>query len=284
MSIEFQAWNLSGYIFYVIYTIYGYIEQQADPNMKKTILVNDICFAIHGLLITLALCYQCYLWFAPTRDSISTAHVTMICCMWTIAVYNFFLAAGGALEWYSHAKGAYAYSAIHFLGFGKSFVSFIKYTPQAYMNWKRQSTNGFAIHNVLLDFGGGFFAFSQMFIDAYDLSDSDSPDWGIFLSNVPKLVVSCESMFFDALFMTQHYILYGDKSEGPILNGTDSGHGLLDDHESLSMHANEVKPSSRTSPSLNSTDASAVYYSSKTGSSRSGQGSDLTSSAGYVKF
>lgn len=208
LSLEYQAWNLSGYIFYVVYNIVGYVIQQNDDSMKKTILVSDLCFALHGLIIMGAICYQCYLWAVPGRDTFSKTHLIMLICMWTLGIYNLILAAFGAIEFYSHKNGPYTFSAVHFLGFGKSWVSFIKYLPQVYMNWRRQSTVGFSIHNQLLDFGGGLTAFSQQFIDAYDLSDTNDPDWSVFAGNVPKLVVACESIFFDIIFITQHYILY----------------------------------------------------------------------------
>lgn len=37
---------------------------------------------------------------------------------------------------------------------------------QAYFNYKRQSTAGWSIGNVLLDLSGGILSFAQQFIDA----------------------------------------------------------------------------------------------------------------------
>ena len=44
------------------------------------------------------------------------------------------------------------------------FIIFI----QAYMNFKRKSTVGWSIGNVLLDFTGGSFSIIQMFLLAYN--------------------------------------------------------------------------------------------------------------------
>ena len=41
---------------------------------------------------------------------------------------------------------------------------------QAYHNYQRRSTEGWAIGNVLLDFTGGSLSIIQMFIDAYNYS------------------------------------------------------------------------------------------------------------------
>lgn len=39
---------------------------------------------------------------------------------------------------------------------------------QAYMNYRRQSTEGWSIGNVLLDFTGGIFSILQMILQSYN--------------------------------------------------------------------------------------------------------------------
>jgi len=51
-------------------------------------------------------------------------------------------------------------------GYCKAAITFVKYLPQVYLNWKRQSTVGWSLENVLLDFTGGFFSMVQIIIDA----------------------------------------------------------------------------------------------------------------------
>jgi cystinosin len=46
-------------------------------------------------------------------------------------------------------------------GYSKAAITFVKYMPQVYLNWKRQSTVGWSLANVCLDFLGGFFSFMQ---------------------------------------------------------------------------------------------------------------------------
>ena len=50
----------------------------------------------------------------------------------------------------------------------KLFITLVKYVPQAVMNYRRKSTVGWSIGNVLLDFTGGVFSIVQMFIVAYN--------------------------------------------------------------------------------------------------------------------
>lgn len=44
----------------------------------------------------------------------------------------------------------------------QTFCTFIKYSPQAWYNYKRQSTVGFSMFSIFLDFAGGAFSILQM--------------------------------------------------------------------------------------------------------------------------
>jgi cystinosin len=46
------------------------------------------------------------------------------------------------------------------MGYAKAAITFVKYLPQVYLNWKRQSVDGFSIENVVLDFTGGSLSFA----------------------------------------------------------------------------------------------------------------------------
>lgn len=50
----------------------------------------------------------------------------------------------------------------------KLCITLIKYVPQAYYNYKRQSTIGWSIENILLDFTGGILSMLQMIINAHN--------------------------------------------------------------------------------------------------------------------
>jgi len=96
-------------------------------------------------------------------------------------------------------------------GYCKAAITLIKYMPQVYLNWKRKSTVGWSLENVILDFGGGAFSFGQQIIDSVARGKplfGDSSDSGF---NVVKFLLSVLAMFFDLIFMFQHYVLYRDK-------------------------------------------------------------------------
>lgn len=90
-----------------------------------------------------------------------------------------------------------------YLSYVKLAITVIKYTPQAYMNYKRQATTGWSIHNILLDFTGGLFSIAQMFLIAFNYDD-----WISIFGNFTKFGLGVVSIVFDILFVVQHYILY----------------------------------------------------------------------------
>ena len=69
---------------------------------------------------------------------------------------------------------------IQCLSYVKLGSTIIKYMPQAYMNFRRQSTIGWSIWNVLLDFTGGISSLTQMMVLAYN--------YGNCFSNLSNLI------------------------------------------------------------------------------------------------
>lgn len=90
-----------------------------------------------------------------------------------------------------------------YLSYVKLVITLIKYTPQAYMNYKRKATTGWSIHNILLDFTGGVLSIAQMFLLSYNYDD-----WVSIFGNLTKFGLGVFSISFDCLFLVQHYILY----------------------------------------------------------------------------
>jgi cystinosin len=77
------------------------------------------------------------------------------------------------------------------------------------MNYQRQSTDGWSIGQILLDFSGGVLSLVQLLIDA-----SFQPNWSGVVGNPVKLGLGNISIFFDLIFITQHYILYRHAEQG----------------------------------------------------------------------
>ena len=119
------------------------------------------------------------------------------------------------LEYYDpHVKEnrKYIFNSLIYMGWCKVFISLIKYIPQVISNYRRKSTIGWNIHNILLDFTGGAFSFGQNIIDSFRDEFSVTSEGQPKGLNIAKFALSFISMFFDIIFMTQHYILYKDSN------------------------------------------------------------------------
>jgi cystinosin len=107
------------------------------------------------------------------------------------------------------------------LGYAKLLITVAKYIPQAFANYRRKSTLGWSIGQVLCDFIGGIFSVSQLLIDS-----SLQGDWSGVTGNPVKFMLGNVSIFFDIVFMTQHFVLYpkaenDDAENGRLLAGED---------------------------------------------------------------
>jgi cystinosin len=58
----------------------------------------------------------------------------------------------------------------------KLAITLIKYVPQAVMNYRRKSTVGWSIGNILLDFTGGILSMLQMILNSYNYSEDQRRD------------------------------------------------------------------------------------------------------------
>ena len=83
-------------------------------------------------------------------------------------------------------------------GYAKAVITFVKYMPQVYLNWKRKSTVGWSLENVCLDMTGGLLSFFQQFIDSAILGKSL---FGNETFNVIKFCLSVMSICFDSVFL-----------------------------------------------------------------------------------
>ena len=92
---------------------------------------------------------------------------------------------------------------IYIIGYVKLLVTFLKYIPQAWLNFKRKSTVGWSIGAMLFDFTGGILSIAQLVLDS-----SMQGDWSGITGNPIKFGLGNVSMFFDIIFFIQHYILY----------------------------------------------------------------------------
>ena len=208
LNFDFEIYNLVGFTGYTIYTIRGFIDDNLGTGIVK---IQDIFFASHALLLTILTLIQILYYYDP-RDKlqkISQVTITIVLVIIWGAIILIILENG--FEYYDpHVKEnrKYIFNSLIYLGWCKVFISLIKYIPQVVSNFRRKSTIGWNIHNILLDFSGGAFSFAQNIIDSARDQFSVTSDGQSKGLNIAKYAISFVSIFFDIIFMVQHYILF----------------------------------------------------------------------------
>lgn len=98
---------------------------------------------------------------------------------------------------------------VYALGYAKLVITVVKYMPQVWTNYQRQSTRGWSIGQILLDVTGGVLSIAQLVIDC-----SLQADWSGLVGNPVKFGLGNVSIIFDIIFMVQHYGLYRGRGGG----------------------------------------------------------------------
>ena len=75
-----------------------------------------------------------------------------------------------------------------------------KYIPQIWWNWKRKSTHGWSIFNVIMDLTGGILSVGESLLRLWT-----DPR---FTLNVVKMVLGALTIMYDTVFICQHFIFY----------------------------------------------------------------------------
>ena len=212
LNFDFEIYNLVGFTAYTIYNIRGYINDNLGTG---TIEIQDIVFAVHALVLTLVTIIQILYYYNPKDKLQTVSHITITIILVMIWGAVLLVIVESGLEYYDPEvkdNRKYIFNSLVYMGWCKVFISLIKYIPQVISNYKRQSTIGWNIHNILLDFTGGAFSFGQNIVDSFRDEFSVTSDGQSKGLNIAKFALSFISMFFDIIFMIQHYILYKDSN------------------------------------------------------------------------
>lgn len=203
LSFDYLALNLTGFFAYSVFNIglfwVTYMQEEflkKDPNGVIPVDANDVFFSLHALLLTLVYVCQCAI-YERGGQKVSKVAIGLLAIGWTFAFVSLFVAVAQKISWLDY---------LYYFSYIKLGVTLVKYIPQAYMNYRRQSTEGWSIGNVLLDFTGGSFSLLQMFLQAYN-----NDKWKFIFGDPTKFGLGVLSIFFDVVFIIQHYCLYRNR-------------------------------------------------------------------------
>ncbi|KAL7539397.1 hypothetical protein ACHAXR_010729 [Thalassiosira sp. AJA248-18] len=124
---------------------------------------------------------------------------------------------------------------LYFLSFVKVGVSVVKYIPQVALNYRRKSTSGWQIWNILLDFSGGTLSIVQLVGDSLAEARAQGlpHSWTGIIGNPAKFGLGLVSVFCDVIFMFQHYVLYRHSSSRHLHNERGE---ISNDYETPLLH------------------------------------------------
>ncbi|XP_065078565.1 cystinosin homolog isoform X2 [Ochlerotatus camptorhynchus] len=200
LSFDFLVLNLLGHTLYAIFncSLYwnNHIEQEyfsRNPRGLNPIIANDVAFSLHASLATFLTVVQCFLYERGDQRVSYTAQ-GILGVFVTIIVVSGILVGTGTWHWLDF---------LYALSYIKLAITLIKYVPQAVLNFRRKSTVGWSIENILLDFTGGTLSMLQMLLNAYNYDD-----WASIFGDPTKFGLGLFSVLFDIVFIVQHYVLY----------------------------------------------------------------------------
>lgn len=205
LNFDFLAYNLTGFLAYGFFNVgmFWVHEVQREyfakhPGGVNPVQANDVFFTVHAVVLTVITIFQCFI-YERGDQKVSLISKVLLSGTWLFAAVALVVTVCHKIEWLTY---------LYYFSYIKIGVTLIKYIPQAWMNYRRQSTAGWSIGNILLDFTGGSLSILQMFLLAYN-----NDDWKSIFGDFTKFGLGAISILFDLLFIVQHYCLYGSKHQ-----------------------------------------------------------------------
>ena len=167
-----------------------------NGGASSAVKLNDVVFALHALTLSTLNLVQIAIYERGAQRFSPLCKVAVV-AIFAFAAVGAVLVAAEAIHGWTWLQYLYALSTV------KLGVTLTKYVPQVVLNVRRRSTEGWNIDNVCLDFLGGTLSLAQLLLDA-----GTSGDWSKVSGDPVKAGLGFASMFFDVIFLVQHFVLY----------------------------------------------------------------------------
>jgi len=199
LKLDYAFLNVTGFIY--CSTAYSIAYFKKDLPMDHygygTIRIQDLVFIYHNLFTNAILNIQS-LFYKRGKNTLSLSSILYVIFVIILTVVLYLLS-----EVYGTIKPTQSFNILLFLGFVKISMSFFKYIPLVYWNYKRKSTKGLSMAAFMFDFAGGVLSIAQETIDYVDRTT--------FVINPIKFGIGFTAIFYVMILMYQHYILYPQK-------------------------------------------------------------------------
>ncbi|ALC46072.1 CG17119 [Drosophila busckii] len=200
LNFDFIALNLFGFTLYSLFNCGLYFNEgiqdeyaKRHPRGINPVMLNDVFFGLHAIFATSITIAQCF-FYHRANQRISKVAYGLLTLFAVFVIISAGLAGGSVIHWLDF---------LYYCSYVKLAITIIKYIPQAIMNYRRKSTAGWSIGNILLDFTGGTLSMLQMLLNAHNYDD-----WESIFGDPTKFGLGLFSVLFDIFFMLQHYVFY----------------------------------------------------------------------------
>lgn len=207
LSVDFCLLNVIGFACYAVYNVSLFWNKSHSEILIQS---NDVAFAVHAFIVSsITLCQILYYDGMQSLRSRMSKPIVMVVAIiiLMIAIYPLLVIVHTHRRRHTSDEDKTSFfnwlNYLYMLSYVKIFISLIKYIPQVLLNYRRKSTAGWSIWNILLDFTGGVLSDLQLLFDCMNLNDFNA-----ITKNLPKLCLGSLSIIFDCCFFVQHYLLY----------------------------------------------------------------------------
>jgi len=208
LSMDFAWLNVYGHGSYAVFNCAMFFSEDVRRQYREkngghdsSVRGNDVAFAVHAVTLATFTLLQTFWYPRAPGQLLSNFNRVLLVAFTVFCLVDLTLVVSAAEQ---------VLPFLYHLSYFKLYVSIAKYVPQAWLNYQRQSTVGWSITNILLDFSGGVLSLAQLFLDSWL-----AHDWSSVTGNPVKFGLSLLSILFDVLFMVQHYVLYRHAREKP---------------------------------------------------------------------
>jgi len=207
LNFDYLLYNITGFVAYTIYTINGFFYENLGTGHVP---LTDVLFSCHALVLTIFTISQAIAYYDKNDNN---QRITLLSKLLTIFIWLGCLITIIFELYFHHSMFkvfGVKFNHIIYLGITKVFINVIKYIPQVIFNFKRKCTVGWSIFNIYCDLIGGILSLAQNCLDTY-MGHSIISVTGyskVKKINITKLFLSLLSIFFDLIFLYQHYFLY----------------------------------------------------------------------------
>jgi len=212
LNFDFLSLNIVGFTLYGCYNIALFwidsVQEEYKDRYPQGVIpvkANDVFFPIHAVFACAVTIVQCCI-YERAGQTVSRLCLGLLAAIFLFVVIILILTLSSVIIWLDF---------LTYCSYVKLGITLIKYCPQAYMNYRRKSTVGWSIGNILLDFTGGSLSMLQMFLIAHN-----NDDWASLFGDPTKFGLGLFSVIFDIFFMVQHYVLYRGNLPHETLTGS----------------------------------------------------------------